>query len=58
MENESPIRDKPPCKGCNERFTACHDKCDKYKEWKKLVDGVNKDRKEYQFKAAIFSKIT
>ena len=45
MEIESPIRDKPPCKGCNERFTACHDKCDKYKELKKLVDGVNKERK-------------
>ena len=58
MENESPIRDKPPCKDCKKRYPACHDKCDKYKEWKKLVDGVNKARKEYQFKAAIFSKIT
>ena len=58
MEIESPIRDKPPCKGCVDRHTACHDKCAKYKEWKKLVDGANKARKEYNFKAAIFSKIT
>ena len=50
MENESPIRDKPPCKGCNERFTACHDKCDKYKEWKSRLDEVNKRRKEYESK--------
>lgn len=47
-----------PCKDCTERHTACHDKCEKYKEWKKLVDDANKARKEYQFKAAIFSKIT
>ena len=50
MENESPIRDKPPCKGCNERFTACHDKCDKYKEWKRDLDELNKRRKEYENK--------
>lgn len=58
MENESQIRDKLPCKGCTDRYTACHDKCEKYKEWKKLVDDANKARKEYQLKAAIFSKIT
>lgn len=22
-----------PCKNCKERFTACHDTCEKYKEW-------------------------
>lgn len=22
-----------PCKGCSDRVPACHDKCDKYKEW-------------------------
>ena len=58
MEIESPIRDKPPCKGCTERFTACHDRCKKYQEWRKLVDNANKARQEYNFKAAIFSKIT
>ena len=55
---DSPVRDKPPCKGCSDRHTACHDKCAKYKEWKKLVDKANNARKEYNFKAAIFSKIT
>ena len=58
MEYVNPIRDKPPCKDCPDRYPACHDKCEKYKERKKLVDGANKARKEYQFKAAIFSKIT
>ena len=57
MEIESPIRDKPPCKGCAERHEACWGKCEKYKEWKKCVDGANKARREYNFKAAIFSKI-
>lgn len=23
-----------PCKGCQERFPACHGQCDKYKTWK------------------------
>lgn len=23
-----------PCKDCNDRHTACHDKCEKYAEWK------------------------
>ena len=55
---ESPTREKPPCKNCKNRHEAFWGKCEKYKEWKKLVDGVNKARKEYQFKAAIFSKIT
>lgn len=22
-----------PCKGCTERHRACHDSCEKYKEW-------------------------
>ena len=58
MKIDGPIRDKPPCKGCTERHTACWDGCEKYKEWKKMVDSANKARKEYNFKAAIFSKIT
>ena len=54
---DSPIRDIPPCKGCADRTPGCHDKCEKYKEWKKILESANKARKEYQFKAAIFSKI-
>ena len=25
---------KCPCRGCEERYEACHDRCEKYKEWK------------------------
>ena len=57
MEIESPIRDKPPCKGCADRHTACWGECEKYKEWKKILDSANKARQEYNFKSAIFSKI-
>ena len=57
MEIESPIRDKPPCKGCAERHEACWGKCEKYKEWKKILDSANKARQEYNIKSAIFSKI-
>lgn len=47
---DSPTREQPPCKDCTERFTACHDKCEKYKEWKLRLDEVNKRRKEYNEK--------
>ena len=40
-------REMPPCKGCTERFTACHDKCERYKEWKQRLDELNKARREY-----------
>ena len=50
MRLDSPIRDKPPCKDCEDRFTACHDKCEKYKAWKSQLDEVNKRRKEYESK--------
>jgi hypothetical protein len=23
-----------PCKGCTERYEACHDHCERYKAWK------------------------
>ena len=47
MRIDGPIRDIPPCKDCEDRFTACHDKCEKYKAWKSRLDEVNKRRKEY-----------
>ena len=50
MRLDSPIRDTPPCKDCGDRFTACHDKCEKYKAWKSRLDEVNKRRKEYEAK--------
>ena len=27
-----------PCKGCEDRYLACHDYCDRYKKWKKYVE--------------------
>jgi hypothetical protein len=51
MSRPDPVtREVPPCKGCAERFTACHDKCEKYKSWKSRLDEVNKRRKEYEAK--------
>ncbi len=28
------MREVAPCKDCTDRHTACHDSCEKYKEWK------------------------
>lgn len=57
MEINSPIRDNPPCKGCAERYPTCHDKCAKYAEWKCRLEMVNEERRKYNQRAAIFSKI-
>ena len=44
-----------PCKGCAERFYACHSCCPKdkrneygYKAWKLELEDENKKRKEYK----------
>lgn len=26
-------KDKAPCKGCTERFSGCHSKCERYNTW-------------------------
>ena len=48
------IRDISPCKGCDERFTACSDRCPKdergeygYLAWKDEVARVKANRKAY-----------
>lgn len=33
-----------PCKGCTERFEACHDHCEKYQVWKTWHDKIRTDR--------------
>lgn len=43
----NPTRELPPCKGCQDRHTACHGSCDRYKEWKQRLDELNKARKAY-----------
>ena len=45
---DGPIRDCSPCKTCtDERHTACHDTCEKYKRWSDKVEQANKNRREY-----------
>ena len=41
------VRGAPPCKGCEERFQACWDHCQKYKAWKAEIKRVKKAREEY-----------
>ena len=40
-------REVSPCKGCVAKVPACHDRCQKYKEWKKKLDVLNDARKKY-----------
>lgn len=46
---DSPIRDKPPCKGCEKDVAKpqCHDTCPEYARWKAEVDRVNENRRNY-----------
>ena len=48
------IRDKSPCKDCQERFLACSDHCPKdergefgYKAWKAKIEEMKQTRKNY-----------
>ena len=41
-------REKPPCKNCIERHSACWSGCEKYKAWKSRLDEINMRRKEYK----------
>ena len=44
---DSPTRELPPCKDCQDRVPGCHGFCDRYKEWKLRLDELNKARREY-----------
>lgn len=37
---------KVPCKGCEERTAECHVTCIRYKEYRKKLDELNKDKKK------------
>ena len=41
------MRGHSPCMGCQDRHTACHDKCERHKEWKGEADRQKKAQKEY-----------
>lgn len=35
-----------PCKGCEERIVGCHSTCERYIEWKALIDLEREARNE------------
>ena len=43
------LENTSPCKGCADRVVGCHDKCKRYKEWRKALDKrleiINKNKK-------------
>ena len=56
-EIDSPIRKKPPCYGCEEKFITCHGDCPKdkrgeygYGAWKSELERVNTERRKYNEK--------
>lgn len=38
-----------PCKDCVERYEACHDHCEKYKEWKAELNAIRSKIAEQKF---------
>jgi len=50
----NPTREMAPCKDCQRRAPACHGTCDRYKDWRKRLDELNRARKEYSFKATVY----
>ena len=38
---------KCACKGCEERYPACHSECAKYAEFKERVAKVNEEKKKH-----------
>lgn len=40
-----------PCKGCDDRHTACHGKCEKYIEWR-----TERDRMKAAFAAEFYDR--
>lgn len=34
------MKDMAPCKGCTDRYEACHGKCERYLSWKKRHDAL------------------
>lgn len=39
-----------PCKDCNDRCVGCHSNCDRYKEFREVVDKRNNQKREYRKK--------
>jgi hypothetical protein len=43
-------REVAPCKDCTEKFTACHDRCERFKEYKAIREKENEARRQYERK--------
>ena len=42
------IREEPPCKTCTDKYTACHDRRERFKEWKAKLEAVKEAKKAYE----------
>lgn len=43
-----------PCKGCEKRYLACHDKCETYQEYKREREAIlAKKRKENDLRVVL-----
>lgn len=38
---------KPPCKGCQERYPGCHDRCLEFKDYKRKLAEAKEARDRY-----------
>ena len=49
-------REIAPCKDCVDRHEVCWGECEKYKQWKMMLDEVNRRRREYREKMIAYYK--
>ena len=45
-----------PCKDCTERYPACHDKCEKFMEWRKKVDTQRENERQFHIRMDTMSE--
>ena len=50
MSEPMPNRNKPPCKGCEQRQYGCHDRCQRpeYLAWRAEAEKIRKAREAYR----------
>jgi len=41
------VRNNPPCYKCEERVQGCHGRCERYQEWRAVLEGQN-EAEHYQ----------
>ena len=51
------MKENAPCKGCSERHIACHDSCDRFKEWKERYHAQQQHLKENSDRFCIPSSV-